>query len=276
MQAWLDRLTGRIRMQAAKATAASPSYSEGEEVPLSTDLSGNLRVAGGGGGGAATIADGADVAEGATTDVAVVTDTVGTVSGKLRGLVKIFASVWDSGNGKLKVDASNSTGVGVTGTFWQATQPVSIASMPSTPVTGTFWQATQPISNASLDVALSTLLKPADTLAKVSTVDTITNPLPSGTNILGKVGIDQTTTGVTNAVVPLAQFSRNNTAVSDGAYAPFQSDQYGNLQVYANGAVLEKHTELLEAILLELKVLTMQNQIIHGLSDEPDVIRRDL
>ncbi|MES2904407.1 MAG: hypothetical protein V4696_09510, partial [Pseudomonadota bacterium] len=35
--------------------------------------------------------------------------------------------------------------VGVTGAY-QATQPVSIASMPSTPVTGTFWQATQPIS----------------------------------------------------------------------------------------------------------------------------------
>jgi hypothetical protein len=34
----------------------------------------------------------------------------------------------------------------VTGTFWQATQPVSIATMPSTPVTGTFWQATQPVS----------------------------------------------------------------------------------------------------------------------------------
>lgn len=34
----------------------------------------------------------------------------------------------------------------VTGTFWQATQPVSVASMPSTPVTGTFWQATQPVS----------------------------------------------------------------------------------------------------------------------------------
>lgn len=43
---------------------------------------------GGGGGGACTIADGADVAEGATTDAAVVTDTTGTVSGKLRGLVK--------------------------------------------------------------------------------------------------------------------------------------------------------------------------------------------
>ena len=34
----------------------------------------------------------------------------------------------------------------VSGTFWQATQPVSIATMPSTPVTGTFWQATQPVS----------------------------------------------------------------------------------------------------------------------------------
>ena len=34
----------------------------------------------------------------------------------------------------------------VTGTFWQTTQPVSIATMPTTPVTGTFWQATQPVS----------------------------------------------------------------------------------------------------------------------------------
>lgn len=36
----------------------------------------------------------------------------------------------------------------VTGTFWQTTQPVSIATMPSTPVTGTFYPATQPISGA--------------------------------------------------------------------------------------------------------------------------------
>ena len=45
--------------------------------------------------------------------------------------------------------ASNQSAIPVTGTFWQATQPVSIASMPSTPVTGTFWQATQPVSIAS-------------------------------------------------------------------------------------------------------------------------------
>jgi hypothetical protein len=120
-------------------------------VALSLDASGNLNTAGGGGGGggAATIADGADVAEGATTDAAVVTDVAGTVSGKLRGLVKILASVWDSVNGRLKVDGSG---------------------------------VTQPISNANLDVALSTRLKPADTLTKVATVDTITNPVTvSGT-----------------------------------------------------------------------------------------------
>lgn len=47
-----------------------------------------VTITSGGGGGAVTIADGADVAEGFTTDAAVVTDTTGTVSGKLRGLVK--------------------------------------------------------------------------------------------------------------------------------------------------------------------------------------------
>lgn len=43
---------------------------------------------GGGGGGAVTIANGADVNAGATTDAAVTSDTTGTLSAKLRGLVK--------------------------------------------------------------------------------------------------------------------------------------------------------------------------------------------
>ena len=57
----------------------------------------------GGGVGPVSVADGADVAEGATADAAVDSDTTGTVSGKLRGLVKILANVWDSVNGWLKV-----------------------------------------------------------------------------------------------------------------------------------------------------------------------------
>lgn len=78
-------------------------------------------------------------------------------------------------------------GIGVTGTFWQATQPVS----------GTFFQATQPVSAASLplptgasteatlalikaktdnlDVAISTRTKPADTQA----VSAASLPLPA-------------------------------------------------------------------------------------------------
>jgi len=44
------------------------------------------------GGTSESIADGANIVEGATTDAAVDTDTTGTISGKLRGLVKLFVN----------------------------------------------------------------------------------------------------------------------------------------------------------------------------------------
>ena len=47
---------------------------------------------GGGGGGAVTIADGADIAQGATADAAVIGDTSGTISAKLRGINKSIQS----------------------------------------------------------------------------------------------------------------------------------------------------------------------------------------
>jgi hypothetical protein len=52
--------------------------------------------------------------------------------------------------GNLRVDGSSVTQP-VSGTFWQATQPVSgtVAVSGSVAVTGTFWQATQPVSIAS-------------------------------------------------------------------------------------------------------------------------------
>ncbi len=64
---------------------------------------------GGGGGGAVTIADGADVTEGAIADVAVTGDNAGTVSAKLRGLDKIQADVWDSVNHWLNVSLKAGT-----------------------------------------------------------------------------------------------------------------------------------------------------------------------
>src|SRR6185437_661685 len=59
----------------------------------------------------------------------------------------------------------------VTGTFFQATQPVSIASMPSTPVTGTFWQATQPVSGPLTDTQLRATAVP---------ISAASLPLPTG------------------------------------------------------------------------------------------------
>lgn len=52
-----------------------------------------------------------------------------------------------------QIDSKLATPMPVNGAFYQATQPVSIASMPSTPVTGTFWQTTQPVSPQAASTA---------------------------------------------------------------------------------------------------------------------------
>lgn len=46
-----------------------------------------------------------------------------------------------------------------------------------------------PVTNANLDVALSTRLKPADTLAAVTALGSITGALPAGTNNIGDVDV---------------------------------------------------------------------------------------
>lgn len=53
-------------------------------------------------------------------------------------------------NTAIPVSIASMPSTPVTGAFYQATQPVSLASAPTTPVTGTFWQATQPVSIASV------------------------------------------------------------------------------------------------------------------------------
>lgn len=80
----------------------------------------------------------------------------GAVRGTATGTIAMgddgtnIQSIHVDASGDLQVDVLTMPTVAVTGTFYQATQPVSIASMPSTPVTGTFYQATQPVSAASL------------------------------------------------------------------------------------------------------------------------------
>lgn len=116
MTTYLDPKTGAtIGYQATKGTTAEPFQvpmawqpSTLSYVSFLADAAGNLLVNGAaGGGGAVTIANGSDVAEGSTTDAAVTTDVAGTVSAKLRGLVKIFGSAWDSTNGRINVAAAS-------------------------------------------------------------------------------------------------------------------------------------------------------------------------
>lgn len=117
-------------------------------------------VAGAAGGGPATIANGADVAEGATTDAPASSTDAETTTARtgvslwkgVKNVLLLIKTALGGGlpaalgtGGGLKVDGSG-TPIPVTGTFYPATQPVSIASMPSTPVTGTFYPATQPVS----------------------------------------------------------------------------------------------------------------------------------
>lgn len=228
---------------------------------------------GGGGGGAVTVADGADVTQGALADAAVITDTTGTLSGKLRGLVKWAFERMPASLGQKTaaaslpvVIASDQSAVKITGFSGQAaivvtaTTPLDVAIADSSTVdikkmggvatsmnTGVRDAGTQRVTLATndaiqvnagtnlntsalsleatqllvkaktdnLDVLLSTRLKPADTLAGVTTVTTvttvatvttvgavtaITNALPVGANVIGKVSIDQTTPGTTNKV----------------------------------------------------------------------------
>jgi len=95
-------LAFRARMSSYTSGSATVVVQSGVAAPGGSGGSG-------GGGGAVTIADGADVTEGAIADAAVTGDNSGTESAKLRGLNKIFADVWDSVSHYLKVNIQNTS-----------------------------------------------------------------------------------------------------------------------------------------------------------------------
>jgi len=97
---WQSNIAGMLSVQ-VKCSA----YTSGNpEVVLRAIPSGGSSGGSSGGGGAVTIADGADVTKGAKADAAV-TDatTTNTLMSFVKGLVKIFADVWDSTNHRLQV-----------------------------------------------------------------------------------------------------------------------------------------------------------------------------
>lgn len=77
----------------------------------------------------ASVADGSDVNAGAKADAAVTSDVSGSLSAKLRGLVKILADVWDSVNHRLNVFIQNATlAVTQSGSWTVTTTPPANAS----------------------------------------------------------------------------------------------------------------------------------------------------
>lgn len=111
-----------------------------------------------GGGGAVTIADGADVTQGAIADASVTGDTAGTVSAKLRGILKILTDVWSDPNNDLRVDGSavvqpvSQFGAWTTGRTWvlgSGTDSVTVVGTITANQGGAPWSFT----DASLDNA---------------------------------------------------------------------------------------------------------------------------
>jgi hypothetical protein len=174
------------------------------------------------------MADNIDITPGSGKKVATdeATYSGDTASVQLVRLVDVSGAEGSKTVVPLTLPVSIAGTVAVSGSFYQATQPVSIASMPSTPVTGTFWQATQPVSIAGT-VAISAASLPlptgAATLANQSTLNTNIGSSADGILTTGTAGslasymrtimeqslstapssikIDQTTPGTTNGVV---------------------------------------------------------------------------
>lgn len=200
----------------------------------------------------------------------------------------------------------------VSGTFWQATQPVSIAA--SVAVTGTFWQATQPVSG-SLGRSW-TLSNVTDSIAVSGTFWQATQPvsiasMPS-TPVTGTfwqatqpVSISttvNTSDGHTAANTPLSvrltdgtsfytasggggggsTFAQANAVAptwTEGQNANLSQDLSGQLRVRADALDTFNQTtmkDLLTGILVELRTLSELTKQGLNVRDELDTIRNDV
>ena len=148
-------------------TTAAPTYTTALTNPLSLTTTGALRIDG---SGVTQPISGSITVSGTTT----VSGTVTANQGGAPWTMRPDGSTWAMTSTSANVNVTNAS-VPVTGTFWQATQPVSgtvaatqsgtwtvqPGNTPNTtawlvtgtggtfPVTGTFWQATQPVSIAA-------------------------------------------------------------------------------------------------------------------------------
>jgi hypothetical protein len=194
------------------ATASAPSYTEGNLVALSTDLAGALRVTG-------------SLSIGGTTDNSAYTagSSSGTPSfGFYHATIDTVtdgraASIAITSKRAQHVALHDVAGNALLGQKTTANSiPVALASDATLPVTNAGTFVVQATLAAETTKVIGTInIAAAQTIATVTAVTGITNALPAGTNLLGKVGIDQTTPGTTNAV-SLAQIGANTTLTGNG------------------------------------------------------------
>lgn len=117
--------------------------------------------------------------------------------------------------GAVRVDGSGVTQP-VSGTFFQTTQPVSLANAPTTPVTGTFWQTTQPVSG-TVTVIQSPVTTPGSALIpKFIAATTAVNLKASAGNLYGLylLNLAATTSTTVAPAVMYVQFYDTTTVVS--------------------------------------------------------------
>lgn len=172
-------------------------------------------VSGGSGGGAVTIADGADVAEGAVADAVVAAGATGTVSAKLRRLTTdLDALIIEL---QLKADVTE-------------TQPVSAASLPLP--TGASTAANQSTANTSLSNIDSDT---SAIQAAVQIMDDWDNGASDGASVSGDVAH-----AVADVGEPVKIGGRADTtfqaAVTDGQRVDALFDVYGHLRTRTDHA----------------------------------------
>ncbi len=157
-----------------------PAYPTTRCIVVNADGSINTS-GGGGGGGAVTVADGADVTQGAVADTASTAGGVGTLSAKLRLMTTQLGTL-------------NTT----LGTPFQAGGSIGNTAFG---ITGAIPAGTNVIGHVITDTGSTTVV-------------TTLPALVAGSAIIGKVGIDQTTPGTTNLVALAANQSVNTAQVN--------------------------------------------------------------
>lgn len=163
---------------------------------------------------------------GAATDAVL---TGGTQQSKITdgtnvATVKAASTAAGATDKALVVAVSPNNAVAVTGTFWQATQPVSISGnqavnnvqiggVAMATGNGVVGTGVQRVAIASDNTAFSVNAAQSGTW-NIGSITTLP-ALVAGTALIGKVGLDQTTPGTTNAV-SLAQIGATTVATGNG------------------------------------------------------------